>query len=388
MPKNLFGNMKPSALLAMMQQEQQPPAYKSANPFGQAQTQPPVQQDQPIQVPSGPPIGHTSANPFAPPLGDTRNAPNRLIKALDPKAQYFTKESMEDRPPSGPPEDARKLLLAAGQGEMHEGPPAGYGEPKLSAMDQYINDQFAAKQGVGGPNFGGNFDLSKLGAAAAEMEKAKLARRAEFESTPELDKLIAATQGQLDQTKSERKKPGLGEFLTLALMNLGNRDHRNNADMVLGTGEQREKEQRLEALLNHYQGSKASAQMQGRREMHSTDQQNRYRDLQMAMKKAEMKQKQSNEDREFQFKGNQAGINLLRQLAGQDAQIQGASMDEKTRKDAAKSRAALLKAMGADAGGIENMIRQQQLQKQKEAEAKDERQGRLFGDFIGGGGYA
>lgn len=384
MPSNLFGKLKPSQLMAMMQQqEQQPPAYKSANPFGQAQTQPPVQRDPPIQVPSGPPIGHASANPFAPPLGDTRNSSNKLLKALDPKAQYFTKESMEDAPTG----EARVPGSSEMEHELNKNVMSKTVEQPPTALEAYMADQFAGGNGQG-PNFGGNFDISKLGAAAAEMEKAKLARRQDFEGTPELDKLIAAKQGELEFAKGERKKPGLGEFLTLALMNLGNRDHRNNADMILGTREQREKERRLEDQLAGLEGHKASAQIQGRRELHSTDQQDRYRQLQMAMKKAEMKQKQGNVDRQFEFDKNQAGVNLLRQLSGQDAQTEGATMDEKTRKSAAKSKEALRKAMGVDPGGIENMIRQQQIQKAKEAAAKDERQGRLFGDFIGGGGYA
>lgn len=278
--------------------------------------------------------------------------------------------------------EARDIMFGSKEGPMHEPPPEGH-ENRLSALDQYISDQFSGSPSAEGPKLSGGFDLAKLGEEAQSRLKQQDDFRQQFEGTPELDQLIAKAQGDLATAKSERKKPGLGEFLTLALMNLGNRDYRNNADMILGTGEQREKEQRLESLLTQLEGGRASAKMGGRRAMQAYQQKDKQSALERMMNTQEIMRKQKNEDRDYEFKKNQAGVNLLRQMAGQEGQIQTGSMDEKTRKAAADKRAKLMRALGIDQldpGGMETL--------QQKQPPKDNRQSRLFGDFIGGGGYA
>jgi len=255
-----------------------------------------------------------------------------------------------------------------------DGPPV-IGE---SAMDSV-----GSSEGFLGSAIGATQEMmQKYGKDAQTLEGAKQALRNEFQDTPELDEIIAKTEQELAQTRANRKQPGLGDFLVMALLNLGGMNPRQSADMVLGLGEQQQSEMRLEDRLAQLEGSRAGAKMQGRRAYRGMEQENRYKALDQMMRQQETSRKQFNEDREFGLKQQGQTSGLLRALAGQESQILGGSLNEADRKAAASSRTKLKKLLGLDDAGLDRMLQQQQ------QAPKDDRQSRMFGDLVAGGGYA
>lgn len=199
----------------------------------------------------------------------------------------------------------------------------------------------------------------------------RLAFEREFERTPELDRLISGARNELDMARLSRKQPGLGEFLTMALMNLGGMNPRNSADMVLGLGEQREREGRLEDRLAQLEGGRASAKMGGRRDLRATQQRDRYSALERMMQQQEASRKQGNADREFGFKSQKMGFDKLMQAIGQMRQQKGTEIDANEKK-------ALQ----------EQIDRLDPYNPKNQKKPQDNRQSRMFGDAVGGAGYA
>lgn len=266
-------------------------------------------------------------------------------------------------------------------------------EPEASnPMDQILTSD--EKEKNGNLAFGGGMVkeamgatselLQKYGQMAQSLEGAKAALKKEFQDTPELDAIIAETQSELAKTRANRKQPGIGEFLTMALMNLSGMNPRQSADLVLGLSNQKGDEMRLEDRLAQLEGSRAGAKMHGRQALRGMQQQEKYQALQNMMRQQEIGRKQKNEDRDFALKAQGQSSGLLRALAGQEANIIQSSMDKDAVKNATNSRAKLKKLLNVDDAGLDNFIRQQQQQQKP----KDERQSRMFGDMLGGGGYA
>lgn len=214
--------------------------------------------------------------------------------------------------------------------------------------------------------------LQKHGQMANTMEGAKAALKREFQDTPELDQIIAATQQELAQTKANRKQPGIGEFLTMALLNLSGMNPRQSADLVLGLSNQKGDEMRLEDRLAQLEGSRAGAKMHGRQQLRGMEQQEKYQALQNALRQQEMGRKQRNDDREFGFKNQKLSLDKLMQELGQVRQQVGLETDPTKKKK------------------LQDLIdRLDFFQKGQPAQPpRDERQSRMFGDMIGGGGYA
>lgn len=286
--------------------------------------------------------------------------------------------------PKGPP-------VPASSPGTEEGPSPGTEEEHGFGQDPMLSDEKEKNLdlGMGGGMVGQALGatqelLQKYAGAAQSMEAAKLALKKEFEGTPELDQVIASTQAELSQTKAGRKQPGIGEFLTMALLNLSGMNPRQSADMVLGLGDQERREGRLEDRLAQLEGSRAGAKMSGRRESRVLQQQDRYKQLEASLRQQESGRKQGNENRDFALRQQGQTNSLLRALAGQEAQVLGGMGDDATKKKAAESRARLKKALGLDDAGLDRELQRQQQQ----AAPQDERQSRMFGDFLGGGGYA
>lgn len=242
--------------------------------------------------------------------------------------------------------------------------------------------------GMGGGLFGPAMQatqdiVQKYGKAAQTMQGAKNALRAEFQNTPELDQIISKTESELAQKRMDRKQPGVGEFIAMALMNLSGMHPRDSADMVLGLNNQKNDETRLEDRLAQLEGGRASAKMSGRHELRGMERQDRYQQLQNSIHQQESQRKQSNLDRDFGLKQQGQSSGLLRALAGQEAQVmQGMNADAV--KKAGTSRDKLKKLLGLDDAGLERMLQQQKAQQAPQ----DERQSRMFGDLMTGGGYA
>ena len=215
--------------------------------------------------------------------------------------------------------------------------------------------------------------LQKYGQQAQSLEGAKAALKHEFQDTPELDAIITATQQELSRTRENRKQPGIGEFLTMALLNLSGMNPRNSADMVLGLGHQREDEMRLEDRLAQLEGSRAGAKMQGRQSMRAMEQHDKYQALQNALRQQETGRKQANENRDFGFKTQKLGFDKIMQRIGQLSQQVGLETDP-ARKKKLQDQIDQLDPYGK--------LRQQV------QPPKDERQSRMFGDLLAGGGYA
>lgn len=410
---NLFGKMKPNQLMALLQQQQEQPQNPGAA-FGQMMGggagMLPKAEGRGFQDFMNTPMGAGGDKPRTPFKGWTipdyalKTNPFTLAPTLavekanesggtQEKIGAGISGALQGKPVSDILDDIGKApVMPRKEGESENEHLANkdmVSGPTPSALDQYMMEQIPNVPGASGvPSFGGMELIQNLGAEAQSRTKKQQDYRKEFESTPELDQLVAQTRGQLETAKGERKKPGLGEFLTLALMNLGNRDHRNNADMVLGTGEQREKERRLEDQLSQLEGGKASASMAGRREFRTTQRQEKQSALERMMQQQETRRKQGNIDRDYGLKKQGQDSGLLRSMAGQEAQVIGSATDPAVRKQAMDSRAKLKKLLGVDDAGLQRFIQQQQQMQQQQQAPQDERQSRMFGDLVGGGGYA
>lgn len=215
--------------------------------------------------------------------------------------------------------------------------------------------------------------LKKYGDMAQTLTGAKAALKHEFEDTPELDAIIAKTESELAKTRAERKQMGTGDFLVMALLNLGGMNPRQSADLVLGLGQQERREGVLDERLAGLEGSRAGAKMHGRQSMRAMQQQEKYQALRQAMQQQEAGRKQHNEDRDFGFKSNKLGFDKLMQELGQVRQQMQFETDPQKRK-ALQSVIDRLDPYG---------------KQQPPPPPKDQRQSRLFGDsLMGGGGFA
>lgn len=413
---NLFGQQKPKGrnplaalmkpnLMEMLQPEegapeqeqpaQQPPMWRPpSRPPSRGQTigdeAPPQMGPQNSKLYDLKPSDAFYANPFTavpkalwdasgphPSLDERKADVNATLKDLGisppfaGESKYIGNEKKSDAP------SASEVLASAKPGEQQDAPP-GYGEPREplpSADDQEKNLDL----GMGGGLMSGALGategiLQKYGKAAMTVQGAKNALKAEFQDTPELDQIISKTEAELAQTKANRKQPGVGEFIAMALMNLGGMHPRDSADMVLGLGDQKRDEMRLEDRLAQLEGGRASAKMQGRHELRGMERQDKYQNLQTALRQQEQGRKQQNEDREFGFKGQKLGTDKLMQELGQLRQQAGLATDPVQRK----------KLQDA----IDRLDPFGQRQPQPQPRPKDDRQSRMFGDLISGGGYA
>jgi hypothetical protein len=103
--------------------------------------------------------------------------------------------------------------------------------------------------------------------------------------------------------------------------------------------------------------------------------QQKYQNLQAALRQQEGKRKQSNEDRDFGFKGQKLGYDKLMQEIGQLRQQVGLETDPGRKKK--------LQDL------IDKLDPYGQTRQQVAPQApKDDRQGRMFSDFMAGGGFA
>lgn len=290
---------------------------------------------------------------------------------------------LSGKPTSSPGNEARDAMFGSKDGPMHEPPPEDFGDKRAAAeAESGMTTEDKEKNldtALGGTMFGHALAatqdmLKQYGQAAQTMEGAKLALKNEFQDTPELDAIISKTERELASTKGNRKQPGIGEFLTMAMLNLSGMNPRQSADMVLGLGEQRQDEQRLEGRLADLEGSRAGAKMQGRQAQRSMERQDKYQQLQNALRQQETGRKQANEDREFGFKGQKLGVDKLMQALGQLRQQMAYETDPMKKK-----------ALQAQ---IDKMDPYGQRGQQQQKPPTDRRQSMLFGDLVGGGGYA
>lgn len=423
---NLFGLKKGSKLAALLQQQQgndedygptldQLAATRTPDPYANLQQAPnfqeymkrvlgpkieaqPPQQQQPsesdVRLWPGQMSdrklwpGISSSMPFMPPSQRMQKASGEMLKetaqTVAPAAEkgfnFLTKalsgEETGNPTPRLTTEDASKILSSGAQNaapedlpqqkESEEGPSQDFSDPNASAKGLMQEAGAAA------------LDMAKKYGQAKTLADAKAALKREFEDTPELDAIIAKTEQELSNLKANRKQPGIGDFLVLALMNLGNPGNmRGNADMVLGLGDQKRDEMRLEDRLAQLEGGRASAKMQGRQTLRGMEQQEKYQALQNMMRQQEMGRKQSNEDREFGFKKEKLGQDKLMQELGQIRQQLQFETDPAKRKK--------LNDVIDRLDPYGNL--RQSIQKSA-APPKDQRQSMMFGDLVGGGGYA
>lgn len=291
---------------------------------------------------------------------------------------------------SKPPETTESLTgiapgsLPPGAPGTYQMPPPEYFEGKIPAPKQeepppnMTSDEkegaldMALGGGLAGRGLAGTQDLlTEYAKAAQKMQGAKDRTKAEYESTPELDQLISESQRHLADTRANRKQPGLGEFLTMALLNLGGMHHADSANLVLGLNNQREDELRAEDRLAQLEGGRASSKMGARRELRGMEQHDKYQRLQNALRQQEESRKQANSDREFNFKGNKLWHDKLMQELGQLRQQIGTEMDPGRRKKLQET--------------IDKLDPYGTVQKQMQQRPQDDRQSRMFGDLIGGG---
>lgn len=372
MPQNLFGKLKPNQLMEMLQQEQaQQPMNRAKMTRDEALLSPqasPQAAPQPSRsgfsdfyadgLPTGP--GGPTVAAEKPPLPTQEQAGSLLWRAgtvgLSPlgAAGLVTKKLYDMASEQAPTKTVNAPPAV---------PTASPEVPPPSGSRAVLSDREVAE---------GLSTVSQLEDEAIEGQQNRL--RAEYESTPELDQLIADAQGKLAKVKSERKQPGLGEFLTLALMNLGNRDHRNNADMILGTSQYEKDAGGLETLINNLEGSRAGAKMAGRRNLQAMQQKDRYSALERMLQTQEMLRKQQNEERDFGFKNQKMGADKLMQRIGQLTNQMGTETDP-NKRDALRKE-------------IERLDPYFPKKQQQQQPPPDNRQSRMFGELLGGGGYA
>lgn len=387
--KNPLAALMQPNLMEMLQQEQphaQTPMSRNKltrdEGFlgGQPTNQPPPQQQPPPPVsdlyadglPTGP--GGPTVAAAKPPLPTPEEAGGLLwrgatVGAAPLAATGLVGKKLYDMVTSGSQSKAAQPVNA---------PPAS---PTAAAPQEEPLEQTGAGLDAASPEgftksaFGAVDEMmQKYGKMAQTMQGAKDALKAEFQDTPELDAIIAKTEQELSQTRANRKQPGIGEFLVMALMNLGGMNPRQSADLVLGLGEQRQDEMRLSDRLAQLEGSRAGAKMQGRQTLRATERQDKYQQLQNALRQQETGRRQANEDRDFNFKSQKFGGDKLMQALGQLRQQMNYETDPMKKK--------------ALQDKIDKMDPYNPKNQQQQKPQPDQRQSRLFGDLVGGGGYA
>jgi len=273
--------------------------------------------------------------------------------------------------PVGPRPFERQAQAPAGDAEQEGG-----GESSL--LQRLNEEKMQSAQGFGAVLPPGIDDavqdaVSKYGIAQADHQKAIESLRVEFEGTPEIDQAIAATHQALAEAKSNRRQPSAWDFMAMALMNLSGMNPRVTADMILGLGDQERREARLEDQLFGLQQQQAGARMQGRRDLRGMQmaQQDQQARLQQLLQKEAMEE--SRFSREMDFKERSKMTDLLRGLAGQEAETERAGVDQSARKSAADRRQKILRALQ-----LEQLLNQGQ-----QAPPRDNRQSRMFGNIVG-----
>ena len=288
------------------------------------------------------------------------------------------------------PEGAKPPGMAPIQGtEQVPETPSGQTQGSLfQRLDQ--EGGFSRKQeepeGEGGGGFGSVASLftqatkaaQELAGKARSEEEAEAALRQDFEGTPEIDQAIESAKAELATTRSQRQRPGVGEFIAMALMNLAGMNPRMSADMVLGLGEQREQEGLLERRLFGLESTRLEAKGQGRRAYHrmGMERQDAQRRLERELQLQQMKGEQFSTRQGFSEK--RLAIDKIMQALGQMRQEASATVDPTRRKKLLQQIQDLERQVPFMQGGGGGA---------QPKPAGDERQSRMFG-LLGGGSFA